>query len=237
MPSVIARVKRLYRDHVPEPVRHSKAVRWVKGFLPYRWFPHDALYDHTYYERTVEGPAAASAATMADSIVASFAPGSAIDIGCGTGALLAALRDRGCRVFGLEYSEAGLAYCRSRHLDVRQFDIESDSFGDGRSFDIAISMEVAEHLPERVADRYVGLIALSAPTVMFTAAPPGQGGSDHVNEKPREYWIEKFRATGFSYDAATSSELADRWRSSGRVASWYVDNLMVFRRAPATNAG
>ncbi len=230
MGSVVGNVKRIYRAGVPKAIRHSGPVMWFKRVWLSKLLPHDALYDREYYERTVEGPAVKSSAVMASSIVTEFGPKSAVDVGCGTGALLAALRDRGCDVFGLEYSEAGIEFCRSRKLDVRKFDLEHDALGERRTFDVASSMEVAEHLPERVADRFVDLLAAFAPVIVFTAARPGQGGSDHVNEQPAEYWIAKFAARGFVHDPATASRMAAAWRASGLVATWYWENLMIFRR-------
>lgn len=34
--------------------------------------------------------------------------------------------------------------------------------------------------------------------IYFTAAGPCQGGVGHINEKPHEYWIEKFMSSEFS---------------------------------------
>lgn len=108
---------------------------------------HDWIYDSDYYEKTVEGPAARSAGRIADSILSDFKPANLIDVGCGTGVLLEALRERGCEVFGLEYAEAALRYCRNRKLNVAKFDLERDVFNESRTFDVAVSMEVAEQHP------------------------------------------------------------------------------------------
>src|SRR5262249_48198784 len=94
----------------------------------------------------------------------------------------------------------GLRYCRARGIIVTKFDIEQDipiSMLAGPRYDIAISLDVAEHLPEKVADRYVGLLCGLSSIVIFSAATPGQGGTDHVNEQPHSYWIEKFSACGY----------------------------------------
>ena len=145
----------------------------------------------------MEGPASQSAARIAATIAEDLKPTTVIDVGCGTGALLAALRERGCRVCGLEYAEAALVHCRARQLEVEKFDLEHDTYRADRRFEVAISMEVAEHLPEGAADRYVDLLTRLAPVIVFTAASPGQGGTDHVNEQPPSYWIAKFRDRGF----------------------------------------
>lgn len=219
-------LRKLYQALVPEALRASPAVTSLKV----RLFGHDRIYNAEYYARTVEGPAARSAPTIAATIVVEFEPQSVVDVGCGTGALLEQLRKLECEVQGLEYSEAGLAYCRGRRLAVRKFDLERDALEDPGEFDVAVSMEVAEHLPARVAERYVRLLARLAPVVVFTAAPPGQGGADHVNEQPPAYWIEKFAANGLEYDEPRSMRWRERWKQSGKVQGWYYRNLMLFRR-------
>jgi SAM-dependent methyltransferase len=223
-------LKRILRAVVPSSVRQSRFVTRLRWFLYERMRGHDAIYDSEYFTLDVEATAANSAEAIAESIRADLRPHSAMDVGCGTGALLQALRSRGCAVAGLEYSEAALAYCRARALDVRKFDLERDTLADDRTFDVAISMEVAEHLPEHRADRYVALLARLAPVIVFTAAPPGQGGRDHVNEQPPEYWMAKFNASGFAHDDVLSTGWRERWSHQGTVAPWYHRNLMVFRR-------
>jgi hypothetical protein len=91
-------------------------------------------------------------------------------------------------------------------------------------------MEVAEHLPEKAAGRYVDLLTRLSSVIVFTAAPPGQGGQDHINEQPPSYWISKFQDLGFAQDRLLSERWRKIWRGSSAVASWYYENLMIFRR-------
>lgn len=217
---------RLLRWILPQSVRRSSLIDRLKEQV----LRHDSIYSSLYYRIGVEGPAVRSAGPIADSILSSFAPKTVVDVGCGTGALLSALRDRGCEVFGVEYSEAALRFCRRRRLDVLKLDLEHDEFVSNRAFDVALSLEVAEHLPESVADRYVDLLTGLSRTVVFTAAPPGQGGIDHANEQPPSYWIGKFRQRGFTQDEATTARWREEWRQTRRVEAWYWRNLIVFRQ-------
>ena len=153
---------------------------------------------------------------MAGVIFDRFHPCAVIDVGCGTGALLEAFRNLGCDVRGREYSDAGLAYCRRRDLLVEKFNIEKDCIANGEQYDLAVSFEVAEHLPSWSADRYVELLCGLAPLVVMSAATPGQGGHGHINEQSHAYWIEKFRERSYPMD-----EIASRtFRRNGMHPAW-----------------
>jgi SAM-dependent methyltransferase len=219
-------LKSIYRCLLPASIRTSLPVTKLKV----HFLGHDWVYDSDYYATAVEGQVIVSARRIARSIWDDFAPSRVIDVGCGTGALLEALRDRGCEVCGLEYSEAALKYCRSRKLSVQKFDLETDIFNDDRAFDLAVSMEVAEHLPQTCADRYIDLLARLSPVIVFTAAPPGQGGTAHLNEQPASYWISKFQERGFGLAEELSRRWRENWDAAGDVKHWYWQNLMIFQK-------
>jgi SAM-dependent methyltransferase len=187
---------------------------------------HDEIYDDGYYVG-VDSEMSRSAATIADSIVAEFRPGSVIDVGCGTGALLLAFRARGVSVLGFEYAQAAVDICTARGLNIVRFDLESDMPFHGRAA-VVVSTEVAEHLHERYADRFVDILCSAAPVVVMTAATPDQHGVDHVNEQPFEYWVAKFHARGFSLDEPTTTAWRMRW-SDAKITACYSRNVLVFK--------
>ena len=222
----MAVLKRIYRAAVPRAIRTSNAISTLKSHVLARnW-----IYDADFFRDSVEGPATRSAPIIAASIAQGFLPRSVIDFGCGTGALLEALREHGCEVHGLEYADAALEYCRRRHLDVVKCDLERDVYQGHRTFDLGVSLEVAEHLREASAGRYLDLLSALSPVVVFTAARPGQGGAGHLNEQPATYWIDGFQERGFEHLADLSARWQEAWKASGKVESWYYENLMVFRR-------
>ena len=192
---------------------------------------HGSIDDAEFYE-FIDRTASESAPVIAESIIELFDPQSVLDVGCGTGALLHELRKRDIAETGVEYSEEALKYCRERDLDVMRFDLESDTdpFPD-RKFDVVVSMEVAEHLPERIANKFVDLICEHGDCFVFTAAPPGQGGINHVNEQPQGYWIDKFHTRGFQFLEEQSTKWRHEWKNE-EVSWWYSQNLMLFRKSP-----
>lgn len=153
--------------------------------------------------------------TLADMVQ----PESVIDVGCGPGIYLVPFKPA-ARVLGVDGApEAGKALARGEFVtaDFRQdwFPTSLISLGGDAAtahengtaltvkyapavFDLALCIEVAEHLPPDRADYLVSLLCQTATkAVFFSAAQPGQGGTLHLNEQPREYWLEKFRARGF----------------------------------------
>lgn len=192
---------------------------------------HDALYDAAYFARQ-DRQMAVSADGIAASIRARLpAVHTVVDVGCGSGAILAALGRAGVSGTGLEYAEAALARCRAKGLTVHKFDIEAEAPPALRA-DLALSTEVAEHLPAARADAYVDMLVGIADTVVMTAAVPGQGGTDHVNEQPNAYWIAKFQARGFAHDPSETEDWRADWSARG-VDRHRARNVMVFRRAAA----
>ena len=216
---------------LPESLRETGPLRDLAIRVMEKVGDRDDIYSARYYQTLVEPYARKSVPQMATSIVETFHPASAIDVGCGSGALLVGLRKLGVRhLIGLDAAEAGLDIARARGLVVRKFDITTERWSGGERFDIAVSMETAEHLPKSVSDRYVELLCSLAPAVIFTAAHPGQGGIGHLNEQPPEYWTELFKVHGFQLAEKTIADWQSAWTAAG-VANFYTRNLMIFQRS------
>ncbi len=230
--SVYAAVRAVWRqlpkglqDAIMRNAAFSRMKRSVSSLL----MNHDDRYCAEYYE-SIDRDALSSAGPIATSILRDFAPKTLLDVGCGTGAMLVALAARGVDVAGLECSNVALSYCRRRGLNVFEYDLESpDPLPIRSRFDVVMSMEVAEHLSRHVADRFVDILTGYGDVIVFTAAIPGQGGRDHVNEQPHRYWIEKFSNREFHYASYRSLVWRKEWEEQG-AASWYFRNLMVFTK-------
>lgn len=215
---------------LPARVRQIRWLQQTGTRLLLQFGAFDAVYSPRYYQTVVEPYARRSVGSIAQSIVNSFHPESVVDLGCGTGALLVALRRLGIRnSLGLDCSEAALDIARARGVDTRKFDITSDKLLYSSCYDVAISMEMAEHLPETVADHYIALLCSFAPVVVFSAAHPGQKGIGHLNEQPQEYWIEKFESQNLHLDEKLIENWKAAWIADG-VADFYIHNLMIFHR-------
>ena len=194
---------------------------------------HDEIYDEAWY--TDRARVERGYEAIADSIVGVFHPLSMVDLGCGDGQLLNELRGRVPRLVGYELSGAALKRGRARGLDIRDCDLRAWTPNGGETYDLAVCMEVAEHLPPSSADRLVDTICTLAGSVVFTAATPGQGGLNHLNERPQAYWHNLFAQRNYKLDSTATCTLREKWESLS-IPVWYHENLMVFRRNDFNNS-
>jgi SAM-dependent methyltransferase len=180
-------------------------------------------YDPAYFEGQ-HGTARRSAEVVVPLVMELLSPRSVCDVGCGVGVWLAVFEQHGVKeVVGLDgdYVERD-----ALHIDPAKFvsaDLARGVPAVG-SFDLAVSLEVAEHLPERAAAEFVaGLVSL-APAVLFSAAIPGQGGQSHVNEQWPPYWRALFLKHGYRPIDCVRPPIWD----SGKVKVWYRQNTLLF---------
>jgi len=149
---------------------------------------------------------------------------SVVDYGCGTGTWLSVATELGARdVLGIEgpWLDVQLADIAERSLLLA--DLEQRILLP-RRFDLALSLEGAEHLsPDRAAS-FVSDLCAAADFVLFSAAVPEQGGTNHINEQPQSYWAGLFSAVGY---AAFDSIRPVIWNDR-RIPVWYRQNMLVF---------
>lgn len=156
---------------------------------------------------------------------------SVVDLGAGTGAHVAEFRKQGLTCVGYEYSPIARQIAVQRlGVELRPFNLaDPESFaGDGVRYDLAMSLEVGEHLPADLGDTLVEACVKSAPLVLFSAAVPGQGGQGHVNEQPRSYWIERFEDRGYRYNESETNALAGHLRQTLIRGMHLARNVMLF---------
>lgn len=150
-------------------------------------------------------------------------PHSVLDLGCGPGTWLEEFTRQGIDdVFGVEGAWLDQSVLRVPREKVQIHDLTMP-LSLGRQFDLAISLEVGEHLPESAAAGLVGMLTEHAQAVAFSAATPLQGGTHHVNERWPGYWAELFAAHGFvSVDA-----LRPRIWLDEQIAWYYRQNMFL----------
>lgn len=153
-----------------------------------------------------------------------ISPKSVIDVGCGIGTWLAACVNNGIDdVLGVDGDYVEKAMLEIPEHQFLSHDLATDLKIE-RTFDLAISLEVAEHLHENRAKSFVDTLTQAAPIVLFSAAIPYQGGVHHVNEQWQDYWYNLF----IQKDYLPSDILRKRiWRNN-KVAEHYIQNIILY---------
>jgi SAM-dependent methyltransferase len=168
-------------------------------------------------------------------LIEMFQPKSVLDVGCGIGTWLKSFYDFGVTdVMGVDgdyVDREQLKQYISENL-FKPADL-TYPFNLQRKFDLVLSLEVAEHLPEPSALGFIETLCKHGDTIIFSAAIPHQGGQNHVNEQWKEYWINKFYSFGYQpYDL-----LRARIWNINLVDWWYKQNMLVFSQKDFTNLG
>lgn len=181
------------------------------------------VYTATYYNQQRDF-SRQSAEAVVPLLMDLTAPHSVIDVGCGVGTWLATFSYHGVStILGvdgdyvpremLEFpKEAFQAANLSQPLDT------------GRVFDLAVSLEVGEHLPASSAHDFVASLVAAAPVIAFSAAIPEQGGDEHVNEQWPEYWAELFDA----HDYVVIDVIRPLIWQRADIAAHYRQNILLF---------
>ena len=158
-------------------------------------------------------------------IIRLFEPKSVIDVGCGIGSWLKVYKQNGI----IEFLGIDGFHIKSKDLliDDRFFiptDLETLRPDDFKKFDICQCLEVAEHLSENAAIRFIENLTSLSDIIIFSAAVPGQTGENHKNEQPFSYWVDIFRLFNFDcYDI-----FREKYWSNPKIEWWYKQNMFSF---------
>ena len=163
------------------------------------------------------------AENLASWVVNNYDPQRVLDIGCGPGIYVDALRKRDINAFGYDIDERvdGKEYLKQESM----FDVEDQG-------DLVTCIEVAEHIDGEMNDEIASsLHRLVAPggTLIFSAAQPGQAGTGHINCQVPEYWAEKLGATGLTRNLEKEKAMKSYLRK-GYFMGWFMNNAMVFEK-------
>jgi hypothetical protein len=191
-----------------------------------------SVYDSKFYAYNRE--LAVESAEVVIPVVLELLPGisSVVDFGCAQGIWLRCWMDNEVKdLLGIDGNYVDRSRLAIPSIFFQAHDL-NDSIDLKRRFELACSLEVAEHLRPEQSECFVESLTRHAGMVLFSAAPPGQGGESHINERSPESWRAMFRARGYKpYDC-----VRPMIQHHENVAYWYRYNIMLYVREDIENS-
>lgn len=183
-------------SHSETPVPDERAASLVYDSEYYRSGCGDIPYERNeHWLRFFHG--------IADQIVRSLNPRRVLDAGCAKGFLVEALWERGVEAWGIDISEYAIGEVR---MDMRPYCRQASLTEpiEGR-FDLAVCIEVLEHIPAAESRLVIENLTNAADTILFSSTSTDFNEPTHVNVRPTIVWLREFAEAGFApellYDA------------------------------------
>ena len=187
-----------------------------------------AIYNEDFFKGQA-GASLLAAQVVVPILIDALSPNTVVDVGAGSGTWLSVFRQHGADVHAIEGDWV-------RSIDT-QIPKERYTFHDlerpftlAPKFDLCLSLEVAEHLPESSADGFVESLSTLSDCIVFSAAIPEQGGVNHVNEQWPSYWAKKFERHGYAVHDVIRPII---WREA--IKPWYRQNMLLFTKGADGN--
>jgi hypothetical protein len=202
----------------------------------------EKVYTKEYFEK-IQQEEALQAFRLERILYDLYKPRSVIDWGCANGLYLEPfMTDDGCEVLGIENASVAI---EMRHPDIRIIKADMtqsisltpvnmqpvgvDLSAPANKFDMALCIEVLEHIEEKYASVAVGNICRSSDRLVVSIAREWQTGPGHLNLKPIEYWIQKFGWNGFRVDNKTTLDVREKM-GDGYHLGWITNNLLILEK-------
>ena len=181
-------------------------------------------YTKEYFVDALRSTSERTAKKLVPFIVDLTTCSSVIDVGCGDGSWLKEFEANGVSdYFGIDGDYVDRTVLRIPEDHFIAHDLKTP-LNLNRTFELVISLEVAEHLSEAHSEIFIDSLTRLAPIVLFSAAIPGQGGEMHLNEQWQSYWCAKFEKLGYMPVDLIRPFL---WNQEG-LGFWYQQNTLLY---------
>jgi SAM-dependent methyltransferase len=180
-------------------------------------------YDSDFYDGQQAG-SYSSACEIIPILINLIKPKSVLDIGCGIGTWLSAFKENNVTdVYGIDGDYVDKAMLKIEPEHFMAYDLNQKVKLE-RTFDLAISLEVGEHISKENCPNLVASLVVHAPAILFSAAIPLQKGTNHINEQWPEFWANLFR----NHDYEVIDCVRDDVWDNPRVEYFYAQNALLY---------
>ena len=152
-------------------------------------------------------------------------PNKVIDLGCGPGIHVWAMNDAGIDAIGIDIDSRVDGLIKIEQGDLLNLD-------GSRQSDLVVCYEVAEHIDPQYSDNIVESVYKTIQDdgiLIWTAAKPGQGGVGHINNRKKDYWLNKFTNIGLKHNDELQQKLI-QYCQQGYHMGWFVNNVLIFNK-------
>ena len=186
---------------------------------------HLKHYTKSYYQE-IQATSVSSAKALVPLINELVHPKSIVDVGCGTGIWLREWDKQGIS----DYLGIDGDYIREEQLVIAKEKFLHANLDKGfrlpLKYELVVCLEVAEHIQPPAAKEFIASLCASGDVILFSAAIPGQGGLNHINEQYPHYWATLFKQHGFSpYDC-----IRERIWLNEKIDTCYRQNILFYVR-------
>lgn len=191
----------------------------------------DLIYDKEFFRQWGRGNELyiRSAEAVAEALFDMFKPRALADLGCGCGVYSRFFAGKGVSVLSLDGVLPPPEHAFSVKTRLQDLTVPFENvYGD---FDLALCLEVAEHIPEEFTDIFLKNVTAFSGLLAMSAAPPGQGGRHHVNERPRRYWAQKLAGLGFAYNRRASGRILEALNKARPPLMWMANHIGIYELA------
>jgi glycosyl transferase family 11/methyltransferase family protein len=205
-----------FTDNVAEQEKvHVMSRAELRAYID-TW-PWRHMYTSRYYHEISDGSIRSAKIVLG---ALGFEPASVIDVGCGVGEWSNGHPD----YTGVDYRirKEDLLIPPERFVEC---DLNREWPEFGRTFDLCLCLEVAEHLKPSRAEGLIQMLCTHSDRVLFSAAIPNQGGTGHIHENWQSYWGELFKRNGFG-----AAKKQPDIRGKADVELWYRQNIVLYER-------
>lgn len=142
-----------------------------------------------------------------------------LEVGCGTGLILARLAEVASRAVGVDLSPGMLAHARARGLDVTEADATALPFPDA-SFDAAVSFKVLAHIPD---------IGRALSEMARVVRPGGIVAAEFYNRHSLRYLVKRLKDPSPIGGGVHDTDVFTRYDSLADIRSYLPSDCDVVR--------